>query len=204
MLRDKDTEADFQRFLRRVDDVTNLLQGLKSPDSAVQEKAIAETEKRLREQGASREEDEEEEECRTTVNRTLINTSVRAFPSEIKAGLNGFLAALEKDAKERAQRRRRNEQLANALKEQGNEAFRAGDFALAIQRYSEGLEKLRDKQELYTNRAQVCGRAGATSGWVLWGWARVKDPKRCSVTRLGCGEPLLLHSQWGKSSQFPA
>ncbi|XP_058675171.1 tetratricopeptide repeat protein 12 [Ammospiza caudacuta] len=159
MLRDKDTEADFQRFLRRVDDVTNLLQGLKSPDSAEQEKAIAETEKRLREQGAGREEEEEEEEeeCRTTVNRTLINPSVRAFPSEIKAGLSpdGFLAALEKDAKERAQRRRRNEKLANALKEQGNEAFRAGDFALAIQRYSEGLEKLRDKQELYTNRAQA-------------------------------------------------
>ncbi|NXA74580.1 TTC12 protein, partial [Thryothorus ludovicianus] len=152
MLRDEDTEADFQRFLRRVDDVTDLLQGLNSPDSAVREKAIAETEKRLREQGASR---EEEEESRTTVNRTLINTSVRAFPSEIKAGLNGFLAALEKDAKERAQRRRRNEQLANALKEQGNEAFRAGDFGLAIQRYSEGLERLRDKQELYTNRAQA-------------------------------------------------
>ncbi|NXO45889.1 TTC12 protein, partial [Locustella ochotensis] len=154
MLRDEATEADFQRFLRQVDDVTNLLQGLNSPDSAVQEKAIAETEKRLREQGGSR---EEEEESRTTVNRTLINTSVRAFPSGINAGLtsDGFLAALEKDAKERAQRRRRNEQLANALKEQGNEAFREGDFALAIQRYSEGLEKLRDKQELYTNRAQA-------------------------------------------------
>ncbi|XP_066420605.1 tetratricopeptide repeat protein 12 isoform X5 [Molothrus aeneus] len=154
MLRDKDTEADFQRFLRRVDDVTNLLQDLKSPDSAVQEKAIAETEKRLREQGASREEEEEEEEeCRTTVNRTLINTS--GTPRVQAADADGFLAALEKDAKERAQRRRRNEQLANALKEQGNEAFRAGDFALAIQRYSEGLEKLRDKQELYTNRAQA-------------------------------------------------
>ncbi|NXM17376.1 TTC12 protein, partial [Ploceus nigricollis] len=151
MLRDQDTEADFQRFLRRVDDVANLLQGLKSPDLAVQEKAIAETEKRLQEQGASRE--EEEEESRTTVNRTLINTSVRAFP--LKLELDGFLAALEKDAKERAQRRRRNEQLADALKEQGNEAFRAGDFALAIQSYSEGLEKLRDKQELYTNRAQA-------------------------------------------------
>ncbi|NXQ35546.1 TTC12 protein, partial [Alaudala cheleensis] len=67
----------------------------------------------------------------------------------------GFLAALEQDAKERAQRRRSNEQLANALKEQGNEAFRQGDFALAILSYSEGLQKLRDKQELYTNRAQA-------------------------------------------------
>ncbi|NXQ55520.1 TTC12 protein, partial [Anthoscopus minutus] len=149
MLRDQDTEADFQRFLRRVDDVTNLLQGLNSPDSAVREKAFAETEKRLQEPGASR----EEEESRTTVNRTLINTSGTAGAEAVDA--DGFLAALEKDAKERAQRRRRNEQLANALKEKGNEAFRAGDFALAIQRYSEGLEKLRDKQELYTNRAQA-------------------------------------------------
>ncbi|XP_048184732.1 tetratricopeptide repeat protein 12 isoform X8 [Corvus hawaiiensis] len=241
MLRDEDTEADFQRFLRRVDEVANLLQGLNSSDSAVKEEAIAEIEKRLREEGASRE--EEEEESRTTVNRTVINTSVRAFPSEIKAGhssglaslkaqmeafqecqnvsnpchplfkcqmddpsvcqsgyfrctqiflgapcsfvqgflcccgfsqnicavflffqdmaraeavdAGAFLAALEKDAKERAQRRKKNEQLANALKEKGNEAFREGDFALAIRRYTEGLQKLKDKQELYTNRAQA-------------------------------------------------
>ncbi|NWY15008.1 TTC12 protein, partial [Aphelocoma coerulescens] len=134
--------------------LANLLQGLNSSDSAVKEEAIAETEKRLREEGASR---EEEEESRTTVNRTVINTSVRAFPSEIKAGHSSgaFLAALEKDAKERAQRRKKNEQLANALKEKGNEAFREGDFALAIRRYTEGLERLKDKQELYTNRAQA-------------------------------------------------
>ncbi|NXE93607.1 TTC12 protein, partial [Menura novaehollandiae] len=134
--------------------LANLLQGLNSPDSAVKEKAIVETEKRLCEQGASR-----EEESRTTVNRTVINTRapVRAFPSETKAlhHLDVFLAILEKDAKERAERRKRNEHLANALKEKGNDAFRKGDFAVAIQRYTEGLEKLRDKQELYTNRAQA-------------------------------------------------
>ncbi|NWR90007.1 TTC12 protein, partial [Furnarius figulus] len=143
MLRDEDTEADFQRFLRRVDDVTNLLQGLSSPDVAVKEKAIAEAEEKLRDGGAST-----EEETRTTVNRTVINTRapVRAY---------AFLAMLEKDAKERAKQRKRNEQLANALKEKGNDAFRRGDFARAIQRYTEGLEKLRDKQELYTNRAQA-------------------------------------------------
>ncbi|XP_068850660.1 tetratricopeptide repeat protein 12 [Aphelocoma coerulescens] len=149
MLRDEDTEADFQRFLRRVDEVANLLQGLNS-DSAVKEEAIAETEKRLREEGASR---EEEEESRTTVNRTVINTSDMARAEAVDAG--AFLAALEKDAKERAQRRKKNEQLANALKEKGNEAFREGDFALAIRRYTEGLERLKDKQELYTNRAQA-------------------------------------------------
>ncbi|NXC26571.1 TTC12 protein, partial [Campylorhamphus procurvoides] len=68
---------------------------------------------------------------------------------------DAFLAMLEKDAKERAKQRKRNEQLANALKEKGNDAFRRGDFGRAIQSYTEGLEKLRDKQELYTNRAQA-------------------------------------------------
>uniref|UniRef100_A0A8C3NZ83 Uncharacterized protein n=1 Tax=Cyanoderma ruficeps TaxID=181631 RepID=A0A8C3NZ83_9PASS len=99
-----------------------------------------------------------------------------------------FLAALEKDAKERGQRRRRNEQLANALKEQGNEAFRAGDFALAIQRYSEGLHKLRDKQELYTNRAQVSGRAAATSGCFC---AKIKPQNVLLLDARQCYEKML-------------
>ncbi|XP_051668125.1 tetratricopeptide repeat protein 12 isoform X2 [Manacus candei] len=148
MLRDEDTEADFQRFLRRVDDVSNLLQGLKSTDSAVKEKALAEAERRLQEEGASK-----EEETKTTVNRTVINT--RASGPAEAANADAFLAMLEKDAKERAKQRKRKEQLANALKEKGNEHFRRGDFAGAIQSYSEGLQKLRDKQELYTNRAQA-------------------------------------------------
>ncbi|NXE23377.1 TTC12 protein, partial [Ardeotis kori] len=138
----EEEEEDFQRFLRRVDDITSLVQGLNSTDPAVREKTIAETEKRLCDEEASK-----EEESRTALNRTVINTraSVR----------DGFLAILEKDAKERAKRRKRNEHLANALKEKGNDAFRKGDYVVAIQRYTEGLGKLKDKQELYTNRAQA-------------------------------------------------
>ncbi|NWS72680.1 TTC12 protein, partial [Crotophaga sulcirostris] len=147
MLVDKEKERDFQRFLRRVDDITNLLQGLSSPDPALKAQTIAEAEKRLREEETS-----EDEESKTAVNRTVINTraSVRGFFFS-----NGFLAMLEKDAKERAEQRKRNEQLANALKEKGNSAFRKGDYVGAVQRYTEGLEKLKDKQELYTNRAQA-------------------------------------------------
>ncbi|KFO82787.1 Tetratricopeptide repeat protein 12, partial [Cuculus canorus] len=151
---DRGQERDFQRFLRRVDEITNLLQGLNSTDPAIKEQTITEAEKRLCDEETS-----EEEESKTTVNRTVINTraSVRAFSLSAKAvcSLDGFLAMLEKDAKERAERRKRNEQLANALKEKGNDAFRKGDYVGAIQRYTEGLEKLKDKQELYTNRAQA-------------------------------------------------
>ncbi|NWI69094.1 TTC12 protein, partial [Todus mexicanus] len=136
----------------------NLVQGLNSPDAAVKAEALAETERRLRDQETSK---EEEEESKSRVNRTLINTraAVRGcWAFEVKAVhsfLDAFLAALEKDAKERAKRRKRNERLANALKEKGNEAFRRGDYGTAIQRYTEGLEELKDKQELYTNRAQA-------------------------------------------------
>ncbi|NXC40180.1 TTC12 protein, partial [Penelope pileata] len=145
-LRDPQEEKDFQRFLRRVDDISDLLRGLGSADPSVRDGAAAEAERRLREVGSGG-------DRRAAVDRTVISaSSVRAAPCW---GAHGFLAALEKDAQERAKRRRRNEHSANALKEKGNDAFRKGDYGTAVQRYTEGLEKLKDKQELYTNRAQA-------------------------------------------------
>ncbi|XP_064326908.1 tetratricopeptide repeat protein 12 isoform X3 [Phalacrocorax carbo] len=150
MLADEEQEDDFQRFLRRVDDIANLVQGLNSTDPAVKEKTIAEAEKRLHDEEVSK-----EKESKTVVNRTVISTQVSDVANAEAVNADGFLAILEKDAKERAKRRKKNEQLANALKEKGNDAFRKGDYVVAIQRYTEGLEKLKDKQELYTNRAQA-------------------------------------------------
>ncbi|XP_074972355.1 tetratricopeptide repeat protein 12 isoform X4 [Phalacrocorax aristotelis] len=150
MLADEEQEDDFQRFLRRVDDIANLVQGLNSTDPAVKEKTIAEAEKRLHDEEVSK-----EKESKTVVNRTVISTQVSDVANAEAVNADGFLAILEKDAKERAKRRKKNEQLANALKEKGNDAFRKGDYVIAVQRYTEGLEKLKDKQELYTNRAQA-------------------------------------------------
>ncbi|KFP36229.1 Tetratricopeptide repeat protein 12, partial [Chlamydotis macqueenii] len=130
--------------------VANLVQGLNSTDPAVREKTIAETEKRLCDQEASK-----EEKRIPTLNRTVINTRAPTKKHQLSWLKDGFLAILEKDAEERAKGRKRNERLANALKEKGNDAFRKGDYVVAIQRYTEGLEKLKDKQELYTNRAQA-------------------------------------------------
>ncbi|KAL8173544.1 UNVERIFIED_CONTAM: hypothetical protein K2H54_006325, partial [Gekko kuhli] len=144
-------ERELQKFLRDVDEITSLLQGLNSSDPEVQEKAIADTEKRL---GSTKE--KEENECRHRVDRTLINTRPSDLPNQ--EGLmnpEAFMDALEKDAKERARRRKKNEALANALREQGNDAFSKGDFAAAIQKYTEGLEKQKDMSALYANRAQA-------------------------------------------------
>ncbi|NWI28789.1 TTC12 protein, partial [Sula dactylatra] len=150
MLADEQREEDLRRFLRRVDDIANLVQGLNSTDPAVKEKTIAEAEKRLHDEEIS-----QEKESKTMVNRTVINTQASDMANADEVNADGFLAILEKDAKERAERRKKNEHLANALKEKGNDAFRKGDYVIAIQRYTEGLEKLKDKQELYTNRAQA-------------------------------------------------
>ncbi|ETE72611.1 Tetratricopeptide repeat protein 12, partial [Ophiophagus hannah] len=72
-----------------------------------------------------------------------------------KVDKTSFLAALEKDAQERARRRKENEASANALKEKGNDAFSQGDYASAVQNYTEGLKKQKDMPALYTNRAQA-------------------------------------------------
>ncbi|XP_072210817.1 tetratricopeptide repeat protein 12 isoform X2 [Excalfactoria chinensis] len=166
-LADPQEEEDFQRFLLRVDDISRLVQGLSSADTAVRDAAIAETDRRLRERqdGGHR------------ADRTVINTRSDPVRDSVHAGeavqTEAFLAALEKDAKERAKRRKRNERLANALKEEGNVAFRKGDYSTAAQRYTDGLQKLKDMPELYTNRAQAYlrmheyGKAIGDCEWAL-------------------------------------
>ncbi|KAM9657731.1 tetratricopeptide repeat protein 12 isoform 4-T4 [Morphnus guianensis] len=207
---DREEEEDFQRFLRRVDDIANLVQGLNSADPAVKERTIAEAEKRLHDQETSR-----EEESKTTVNRTIINTRASIDFNEACSLFvcfklkyhqlswlkDGFLAILEKDAKERAKQRKRNEHLANALKEKGNDAFRKGDYVVAIQRYTEGLEKLKDKQELYTNRAQAylkmheCEKAITDCEWAL------KCNEKCIKAYFLMGKAHLAVRHYSESRQ---
>ncbi|XP_059786360.1 tetratricopeptide repeat protein 12 isoform X3 [Balaenoptera ricei] len=143
-------EEDLQKFLKNVDEITNLIQEMNSGDPVVQEKAVLETEKRLQ----FTEEDQEEDECRTTVDKTMISPPQAPTKNTDEVNTEAFLASMEKDAKERAKRRRENKVLADALKEKGNEAFVKGDYETAILCYSEGLEKLKDRKVLYTNRAQ--------------------------------------------------
>ncbi|KAG8518989.1 Tetratricopeptide repeat protein 12 [Galemys pyrenaicus] len=126
----------------------SLIQEMNSDDPLVQQKAILETEKRL----LFAEDVQDEDGCKTTLNKTLI--------SPPQASAKTFLASVEKDAKERARRRRENKILADALKEKGNDAFVKGDYEAAIQCYSEGLEKLKDMKVLYTNRAQAYIKVG--------------------------------------------
>ena len=66
-----------------------------------------------------------------------------------------FMAAVEADCRERAERRRLNESVADRLRLEGNEAFTAGDYLRAVELYTQALTHVRHWSVLYTNRAQA-------------------------------------------------
>ncbi|MBZ3869015.1 Tetratricopeptide repeat protein 12 [Sciurus carolinensis] len=116
---------------------------------------------------------------------------------EIKA----FLASVEKDAKERAKRRRENQVLADALKEEGNEAFVKGDYETAVLRYSQGLEKLKDMKVLYTNRAQAYIKLGDyQKALVDCDWA-LKCDEKCTKAYFHMGKAHLALKNYSASRE---
>lgn len=62
-------------------------------------------------------------------------------------------AALEKDIKERGERRKKDTAAAMVLKEQGNDYYKQGKYRNAIVKYEEALELKKDLMVLYTNCA---------------------------------------------------
>ncbi|XP_072282578.1 tetratricopeptide repeat protein 12 [Pyxicephalus adspersus] len=146
-------DQKLEKFLKDVDEISEILQDLNSTDASSQEIAIFRADQKL----ALLKEIEDVNGIRTKSDRTLINKSPSSSNTEQISEMSQeiFLSYLEKDARERSEKRRENKALANALKDLGNEAYAKGDYETAIQRYSEGLEKLKDMQVLYTNRAQA-------------------------------------------------
>ncbi|XP_044134382.1 tetratricopeptide repeat protein 12 [Bufo gargarizans] len=141
-------DQNLEKFLKDVDEISDILQGLNSEDASSQERAILRADQKL----ALLEKKEDDPEG----NRTLLKKSGSSpLPPKSEMGQDSFIALLEKDASERAEKRKQNKALANALKDLGNEAFSKGDYETAILHYSDGLRKLKDMQVLYTNRAQA-------------------------------------------------
>ncbi|XP_043936997.1 tetratricopeptide repeat protein 12 [Protopterus annectens] len=155
----REQEKDLNVFLKQVDKVSELVQRLNSDDAVIREEALNEADRII----SATNDNDEVEGTRTKVNRTLTNTNVglqgKALYQDVQENPNTsqdyLLALLEKDARDRAKKRKENKKLANALKRAGNEAFAKEDYELAIKYYTEGLEKIRDMQSLYTNRAQA-------------------------------------------------
>uniref|UniRef100_A0A673UPH3 Tetratricopeptide repeat protein 12 n=1 Tax=Suricata suricatta TaxID=37032 RepID=A0A673UPH3_SURSU len=183
----------------------SLIQEMNSDDPVVQQRAVLETEKRLR----LTEEVQEEDGCRTALNKTVI--SPPQAPSQVSVSVlelegqnprsEAFLASVESDAKERARRRRENKVLADALRERGNGAFARGDYEAAVLCYSEGLEKLRDMKVLYTNRAQAYMKLGDfQKALVDCEWA-LKCDEKCTKAYFHMGKAHLALKNYSASRE---
>lgn len=127
---------------------------------------------------------------KTGVDRTVINKASPPDKQQVAPGRNvefhiryivclsfgidAFMAAIEKDANERAESRRQQKLLADEFKHQGNDAFHQQLYEQAIDFYTQvtidasreplttlvslslqGLQMKKDYDVLYTNRAQV-------------------------------------------------
>ncbi|XP_062894855.1 tetratricopeptide repeat protein 12 isoform X2 [Mobula hypostoma] len=164
-------DPELERFLQEVDEITDLVEGIRSDDPAVRDEAFQKADEKLVKDS---EQSDVLEGCRVKTNRTLISKNPFSSAPPGYSNLPGkyemqgnegmsqekFLSILERDAEERGKRRKESEKLANALKEKGNAAFKKEDYVTAVQYYTEGLEKLRDFQVLYTNRAQAYNKLG--------------------------------------------
>eukprot|EP00002_Diphylleia_rotans_P018291 TRINITY_DN3548_c0_g1_i2.p1 TRINITY_DN3548_c0_g1~~TRINITY_DN3548_c0_g1_i2.p1 ORF type:complete len:787 (+),score=179.18 TRINITY_DN3548_c0_g1_i2:62-2422(+) len=68
---------------------------------------------------------------------------------------DAFMKEMEADAEERLARRRERINLADREKNQGNVAYKLGQFEKAIEHYTEAIRLYGDNTILYTNRAQA-------------------------------------------------
>ncbi|XP_061682610.1 tetratricopeptide repeat protein 12-like isoform X5 [Syngnathoides biaculeatus] len=139
---------DLDVFLKNIDDISNLVKDLNSADLGVQQKAIKKADSKIAALNGS---------CRIKVNKTTINTNLppKAPVNAQTESAEDFMRFMERDAEDRRKRRLAQEEKATVFKDKGNQAYARGEYDTAVKYYSEGLEELRDMQQLYTNRAQA-------------------------------------------------
>ncbi|KAK6173705.1 hypothetical protein SNE40_017111 [Patella caerulea] len=147
---------EVDKFLSKVDEIESIIKGLNAKDETDQQDASHRADNYLQKHQKKKQEKEER-----GFNRTVINTlpSVQAPPGPAGLADNidqaGFMAVMERDAQERAERRQVNQKEADRLKLLGNTEFKNGNYEKALDYYNQAMEKIRDNQAIYTNRAQT-------------------------------------------------
>ncbi|XP_041373600.1 tetratricopeptide repeat protein 12-like [Gigantopelta aegis] len=154
---------DLESFLSKVEQLESIVKGLNSTEDKERKDAMKKADDviSLVQSKRSAEDDDDDDlpKTKTGFSKTVINNSPSSTSDSIgdtgPISHGGFMAAMEQDAAERAERRRRAEKDANEIKEKGNEAFHKGDYLRALELYTEGLTKQKDNLALHTNRAQT-------------------------------------------------
>ncbi|XP_072048501.1 tetratricopeptide repeat protein 12-like [Amphiura filiformis] len=149
-----DDKLDLNDFLQRVDEIESVVKGFNSGDETKQQESLDTANKLLKETGGQ----EKSKHDRTLINTTSSHGS--KLPDNIPEDQAGFLRSLEADAADRARKRKERGKVAMVWKEKGNDQFKAGNYQMAIEHYTEGMNHLKDMVVLYTNRAQAYNRLG--------------------------------------------
>ncbi|CAH8663333.1 unnamed protein product [Schistosoma guineensis] len=139
--------------LQDADKVFDLVQRLSSEDSAVASIACKEADDFLK------------QKCSDGFDRSVINKLDQ--PSKNLDDVTGkgddvtaFMTAVAQDAQERAERRAKQRERADKLKDRANTFFKAGNCKKAVELYSQAIDVAKDYDILYTNRAQAYLRLG--------------------------------------------
>lgn len=162
------THKEIDDFLSKVDEIENLVKTMKygkGQDVSTAMKKADELIDISKKKAVNEHKDEDGlPQTKTGFNKTVINknenessniTPVKNHGINQPVNQEAFMATLEADAKERAEKRKIREKEANILKEQGNEYFRQENYHLALTCYSKALDQIKDITVLYTNRAQT-------------------------------------------------
>eukprot|EP00730_Choanoeca_flexa_P015601 TRINITY_DN7198_c0_g1_i4.p1 TRINITY_DN7198_c0_g1~~TRINITY_DN7198_c0_g1_i4.p1 ORF type:complete len:440 (+),score=106.33 TRINITY_DN7198_c0_g1_i4:32-1321(+) len=145
--------ADLDSFLSKIDQVSEVVQGMTAGDDSAMKTAdnlIAKLQ-------------DDSDGSRVKSERTVINTTAASpatvLPSSPASGATmeqqAFMTSFEQDAKERAARRLIRQKEGAVVKEQGNKAFKCKDYVQAEELYTKALSLWSDHLPLYTNRALV-------------------------------------------------
>ncbi|KAK4474982.1 hypothetical protein MN116_002084 [Schistosoma mekongi] len=132
--------------LKEAEKVFELVQKLSSTDSEVVDLACKEADSFLK------------QKCREGFDRSVLNKIEDPKISDATRktdDVNSFMTAVAQDAQERAQRRARQRERADKLKDRANTFFKAGNCKKAVELYSQAINVAKDYDILYTNRAQA-------------------------------------------------
>ncbi|KAH8868030.1 Tetratricopeptide repeat protein 12 [Schistosoma japonicum] len=137
--------------LKEAEKVFELVQKLSSTDSEVVNLACKEADSFLK------------QKCRDGFDRSVLNKMDNPKISDANSktdDVNTFMTAVAQDAQERAQRRAKQRERADKLKDRANAFFKAGNCKKAVELYSQAITVAKDYDILYTNRAQAYLRLG--------------------------------------------
>ncbi|KAK3591065.1 hypothetical protein CHS0354_005454 [Potamilus streckersoni] len=157
--------AGFDDFLSKVDELESIVKGLQAADDNTLQKAIQRADEMIekveKDKGVKKVKTKDSSQTKTGFSKTVINKQAANSASPIPTGADetlgheAFLAALEKDARERAERRKEQEKESNEIKELGNAEFRQGNYETAVEHYTKALDIFRNSTALWTNRAMA-------------------------------------------------